>query len=318
MKRKINILLVICLLLGLCTGCQEEEKIGDSVIYYLNREMTKIVAQEYKMQGITQEEQIQEVIEQLQTQPDSSDLRYALPADVEIQSYSMTGYQLTIDFSESYTQMKASEEVLVRAAITKSLLGVPGVSYVLFTVQSVPLTDALGNVVGSMDMESFVENPGKQINSSIQTTLTLYFVNEKGTALVKETRDVHHSSNISLEKLVMEQLIEGPKTNGLKATIPDGTRLITSSVVDGVCYINLDSAFQNQDNGIDEKLVLYSIVNSLAELYEVEKVQISINGDTSGKLRYVYDLATLYERDLSYLVEESDSPDTQNETEKKE
>ena len=48
-------------------------------------------------------------------------------------------------------------------------------------------------------------------------------------------------SNISLEKLVMEQLIEGPRKSGLLATIPSETKLITITVVDGVCYVNLVS-----------------------------------------------------------------------------
>lgn len=69
------------------------------------------------------------------------------------------------------------------------------------------------------------------------------FSNKAGTRLVPETREVHYSSNISLEKLVMEQLIEGPRKSGLLATIPSETKLITITVVDGVCYVNLDEMF---------------------------------------------------------------------------
>lgn len=55
-----------------------------------------------------------------------------------------------------------------------------------------------------MTAESFVENPGEQINAIQTTTLTLYFSNRDGDALVKETQTVHYSSNISIEKLVIE------------------------------------------------------------------------------------------------------------------
>ena len=112
---------------------------------------------------------------------------------------------------------------------------------------------------------------------------------------------MHYSSNISMERLVMEQLMEGPKESGLQATIPTGTKLITITVVDSVCYVNLDEMFFNQNKEISEQVILYSIVDSLAELPNVEKVQISINGDTSGKCRYTYDLATMYEADLSMV-----------------
>ena len=48
--------------------------------------------------------------------------------------------------------------------------------------------------------------------------------------------------------------------------------------------------------------MLYSLVNSLTELPDVQKVQLSINGDSSGNLRFNYSLSELYERDDSLIV----------------
>jgi germination protein M len=163
-----------------------------------------------------------------------------------------------------------------------------------------------GATVGAMGLDSFVENPGQQINSSQVATLTLYFANADGTALVPETRQVHYSSNTSVDKLVMEQLIEGPKVSGAQATIPTGTRLITISTVDGVCYVNFDETFFNQNQEITEQVVLYSIVDSLTELQTIDRVQLSVNGDTTGKVRFTYGLSSMYEEDLGLVqVEES-------------
>ena len=50
---------------------------------------------------------------------------------------------------------------------------------------------------------------------------------------------IHYSSNIALEKLVVEQLIEGPKGSKLKATLPGTTKLINVSVADRICYLTL-------------------------------------------------------------------------------
>ena len=80
-----------------------------------------------------------------------------------------------------------------------------------------------------------------------------------------------------------------------------GTKLITITVVDGVCYVNMDETFLNQNQEISEQVVLYSIVDSLTELSSIDKVQISINGDTSGKCRYTYDLAPMYKEDMSIV-----------------
>jgi len=101
----------------------------------------------------------------------------------------------------------------------------------------------------------------------------------------------------------MEQLIEGPNRSSSKATIPSTTKLIAVSVVDGICYVNLNDSFQNQNGEVSEEVVLYSIVNSLTELQGVTKVQISINGETKGNVRYTYPLSEMYECNYE-LIEE--------------
>ena len=59
--------------------------------------------------------------------------------------------------------------------------------------------------------------------------------------------------------------------------------------------------FLNQNYNIEEGVVIYSIVNSLAELPNVSKVQISVNGDTSSTYREKFSLSTVYERNLDYM-----------------
>ena len=57
-------------------------------------------------------------------------------------------------------------------------------------------------------------------------------------------------------------------------------------------------------------------MNSLVELDNINKVQISVNGDTSGVYRDSYKLSDMYERDLSYVKEtESVEGDTTTEEE---
>ena len=145
--------------------------------------------------------------------------------------------------------------------------------------------------------------------------MTLYFSNETGDGLVKEVRqDVYYSSNVSLEKLIMEQLLEGPSIVGAKSAIPEGTRLVTVSVVDGVCYVSLDETFRNQDYKVNEAVVIYSIVDSLTELPTINKVQISVNGDTSGQYRDNFPLSDMYDRNLDY-VKDVQELTTEGETE---
>lgn len=303
MKMK-KFLFVIPLFLLLLAGCGKQENTADDAFHieYLNKEKTKIVKVDYEPKATDTNDLIDELLEKLETDPGSVEYKKTIPGDVMITSYDVDGALLTLHFSSTYSTMDASEEVLCRAAVVRTLTQIEGIDCVTFYVGDTPLSDREGNLIGAMTQDSFIENPGEQINSIQNASLTLYFSNTAGDGLAKETRDVYYSSNISLEKLILEQLLEGPTKSGGKSAIPEGTKLVNVSVVDSVCYVSLDDTFKNQNYEISEAVVIYSIVDSLSELPTISKVQISVNGDTSGVYRDSFGLDKMYDRDLDYVV----------------
>ena len=303
MEKKMIVLLLGCILaVVLLAGCENNEVDSEYHIEYLNKEKTKIVEVPYEPKASDTEGMIKEFLAKLSSDSDNVEYRKPIPNEVEVTDYSLDGVMLSIHFDADYSSMTEVEEVLCRAVVL-TMTQIPGVDFVSFYVADAPLTDIRGNIVGSMNQDSFIENPGEQINSIQCTTLKLYFANEAGDGLVEETRsDVYYSSNVSMEKLIMEQLLEGPQTEGAKSAIPAGTKLINVSVVDGVCYVSLDENFKNQDYQVNEAVVIYSIVDSLTELSTISKVQISVNGDTSGTYRDNFKLSDMYDRNLDYVV----------------
>ncbi len=299
MKKRFAIIFALVMLLGLFAGCGKNSEDGYK-LYYLNMEMTRFVVEHAKTEATTTEGLVQELLQDLQEEPKDDEARRTI-VGFGLNGYVLNGNYLTLDFNSDYYNLGVYEEVLTRAALVKTMAQIKDVTYVSITVDGAPLVDASGVEIGIMMADSFVENPGDSINSTAQTTLTLYFASSDGFGLKKETRTVHYSSNISMDKLVVEQLLAGPKTSGLQGIIPSGTRLVTVSTVDGICYVSLSENFKNQNPEISEAVVLYSIVNSLTELPDVDKVQISINGDTTGKCRYEYDLSAMYEANLDLL-----------------
>lgn len=306
MKRKNTIytgLLPLLLFFILLSGCAKEEQGSPYHIEYLNKAKTKIVEVPYEPEAKDTNGLIGEMLAVLSSDSDNVEHRKPIPNDVEIISYALEEALLSIHFDADYNNMNAVEEVLCRAAVVRTLTQIEGIDCVAFYIGDTPLTDAGGNVVGSMSPESFIENPGEQINSIQNASLTLYFSNEAGDGLIRENRDgVYYSTNVSVEKLIMENLLKGPKTKGAKSAIPEGAKLIAVSVVDGICYVSLDEGFKNQDYTVNESIVIYSIVNSLTELPTINKVQISVNGDTSGAYRDNFQLADMYDRNLDYVV----------------
>lgn len=302
-QKLVFILLALISFAMLLTGCGREEEEGGYSIYYLNKDKTRIVGNSYVPEAAKTEEIIKELTERLESESGDVEYKKPIPNEVEITSFSLDEGVLSLYFNQEYSKMDTVEEVLCRAAIVRTLMQVPTVECLNFYVGDAPLTDAEGTLVGVMTDESFIENPGEQINSIQTANITLYFANKKGDGLVREVHEVHYSSNISMEKLVIEHLIEGPESDQSQNAIPPETKIVSVSVLDGVCYLSLDEGFLSQNYEIKEPIVIYSIVNSLSEISNINKVQISVNGDTSGVYRDSYRLDTMYERNLDYITE---------------
>lgn len=300
---KQTFLLISMITAAVClAGCGErQEEISEYNIYYVNTDKTKTIAVGYEPQAEETEDLIAEYLEVLFEDSDHPDYRKPIPERVRLDSWKLEDGQLYLYFNSAYLEMDNIEEVLCRAALVRTLIQPEGVDCISFYVGDAPLLDGEGKPVGLMTEESFIENPGEQINTIQTANITLYFSNLEGTALLQEVQEIHYSSNISLEKLVMEQLLKGPQGDKGRAAVPVGTKLVNVSVLDGVCFVNLDEGFLNQNYEIAEPIVIYAIVNSLTELTSVNKVQISVNGDSSRIYREKLDLDTMYERNLDYM-----------------
>lgn len=288
----------------LSAGCgRSQEEISEYNIYYINKDETKTVAVGYEPKAQGTKAQIAEYLAELFRDTDDPDYHKPVPEQVRLDSWKLEEGQLYLYFNSAYLEMDNTTEVLCRAALVRTLIQTKGVDCISFYVGDTPLVDSEGTPVGLMTEESFIENPGEQINTIQTANITLYFANEKGEGLVQEMQEIHYSSNISLEKLVVEQLLKGPQGEKGRAVIPEGTKLVNVSVVNGVCFVNLDEGFLNQNYEIAEPVVIYAIVNSLTELTSVNKVQISINGDSNRVYREKMDLGDMYERNLDYMDE---------------
>ncbi len=300
MKKYITLLLTICLAFSLLIGCGNKKKDGDLTVYYLSIEGTELVKSYFT--PTDDKPLLDQCMDALCSQPDDSDMMMTIPDSISILNYQCINSMLMINFSDSYKNLDQVTEVLMRAAIVRTVTQLDSIDYVSFNVAGEPLKDAKGIVVGTMTSGSFVDSADASISTTVEAKITLSFSSADGDYLVQEVRNVRYNSNDSIEKLIVKSLLDGPNTSGLRQTIPSSTNIINVSVSDGVCYVNLDANFLNQNQEIAEGCVLYSIVNSLTELQEVEKVQLSINGDTTGKVRYIYDLSNIYERNEKFYT----------------
>ncbi len=115
-----------------------------------------------------------------------------------------------------------------------------------------------------------------------QTIVSLYFYNETTKSLASEGRliDAKELVNDPYKKL-MEMLIEGPQNSNLTKTIPDGTKINKAELKGDVLYLDLSKEFiENHVGGEEqESITIYSIVNTMTRLTEVNSVKILIDGE---------------------------------------
>lgn len=314
--KKFNIVALLIGLIVVLSACGKKETLVDSpmptdCVYYLNHAETKIIPvslkkTEFDLAGKGEEEAILEAIDALSAVPEDNDLKNTLGVDTTLLKHSLENGVLLLDFDSEYLSLKPTTEVLFRAALVRTFNAIDGVESVVITIEGNDLYDANGRIVGNMIADTFIDNPGDEINAYEKTVLTLYFATTDGTHLAKEQREVEYSSNISKEKLVVEQLISGPKTEGLTMTVAPERKVNSVTTKDGVCYVNLSDVSIDTLSlygPIAEEVSIYSIVNSLCELSNVNKVQISIDGETDRLYRENFMLDKMYERNLDIVIE---------------
>ena len=325
----------LCLFLFLASveaGCSDTARVpsleaGQYYTYYVNQSGTALVSRVYEPEAQDTQGLVEELLGQCQTVPEGSDGQRAIPANVVLSSAPrLEENVVNIYFDTTYTLMDKVTELLCRAALAKTLTQVEGVDYISIYVNEKPYgggsssaedgsgsgqdgekeTEAADAAPILISGSDFLDNTGDDTNQYLQADLVLYFANAEGNALVTEVQSVVYSNNLSLERVVLNQLLEGPSVEGSMATIPSTVRVQGVTVRDGVCYVDFDSTFLEDTANVTDAIVIYSIVDSLTELSTVSQVQITVNGSADVTFRNNISLSGRFERDLSYLQQEAE------------
>ena len=301
-RMAVIILLVFAVvILGACGEEYQEGEHGDIQLYFVDNNQTNLVTMTYGIKSETISGQVEEVLEQMNKKSKKINYLPAIPDQVHILNISITDKILYVDFDAGYLQMNIVEELLCRSAIVLTMSQLNGIEYVIFTINQQPLTDASGNPRGSMKASDFVGESGSSINAYQEKKAVLYYANESGDRLVAEEYSGFYAQNTPVEKFIIDRLMKSPADQTLKSPLPSDLKLISVTTKDGICYVNFDSTFLEEALGVTPEVQLYSVVNSLVELPYVNKVQISINGETDRKFRDYVSLRDAFNRNLDLI-----------------
>ena len=304
LKNRITCAVLIVCMVALMAGCGRKEAVDpDSFkLFYVNNSETGIVAVNYDIASPIEDTDavIRELIGQLGTMPERLQYEAPLTGEVTLLGYSLNDKVLTLNFDIKYADIGRTVEILDRAAIVRTFTQLDEIEYVSFQVEGTPLSDHYGNIIGNMSADTFIFNVGNEINTYERVELKLYFANETGDKLVPVYRSVVYNSNISMERLAVEQIITGPKTDICYPTISKDTKINSVNVKDGVCYVDFDSSFLTEPYNVTAEVAIYSLVNSIVELTNVNKVAFSVNGEANFTFMD-FSISGPYERNLDLM-----------------
>lgn len=283
---------------------------GQHYIYYLDNNETQLVREAFYPEEISVEGQIEEYTRALkEKKPSKVMYKKALPDYVEMTAdKAVENQQLTVNFDSSYLNLTGASEVLCRAAIVKTLCQIDGVAYVQFLIDGQPLKNSYDAPVGFMKAEDFIDNTGGETKYEQNAVVILYFADSEGKRLVDTRVKIKYDGTIPLEELVLSQLIKGPeciegvKEGEILPTISKNAGLNKVTIKEGVCYVDFNKEFSLEYDGVTKEAVLYSIVNSLVEIPEVNKVRITIDGGPVTNSGLDIDLNAPVERNLDIVL----------------
>lgn len=142
-----------------------------------------------------------------------------------------------------------------------------------------------------------------------KTPVRLYFANTDNTKLKLEIRYINlkdgKKNTSSLASMIINELIKGPSNEiAYKRTIPAEAKLHSPVSISGkVAAVDMSKEFKTKHPGGKdaEKMTIYSIVNSLTELEEIEKVKFTIEGKSQKEFMGNFRFDALFPRSAQLI-----------------
>lgn len=129
--------------------------------------------------------------------------------------------------------------------------------------------------------------------SSCAQSVSLYFAyyEENEFYLVKEIRQIQPGDAL-LEK-TLQELIKGPESTSLYPTVPSDVKVNSADISGDTVVVDfskeiITSIDEIPHSSTTEVLAIYSIVNTLTEFEEINKVKITVEGKDSGQVDGFY------------------------------
>ena len=277
-------LIVACFIL---VGCNERTNIDDNPqkiiqVYRLaanpHTDAGLVVSESYTLPEGADE--IRFAIEKVMGKAVSAELVSAFSSKFAMESFTLSDGELIINFEKGYLELSGIDKTAANCCLVMTLCSLSGVNSVSIYVDSERAQKAL--TLDSVVIVDTETNPSER-------QLRLYFPSVERPFLGSEPRTLTVDAEMPLYGYVVEELFRPPSYEGLSPIFPEGSVLLGISAEHSVCTVNLSREFyDNRPKTILEaRLIIYSVVNSLTALSEIDAVRFLIDGETCESYNYI-------------------------------
>lgn len=280
MKRFVCLILVIATIIG-ATACASSNPEYPGNFYYRRPEIYYFGGSD----GVVapEERDLADIHDDLDAMlvtyfagPVSSDLESPFPRDTAPIDWNMNNTRLTINLNEEFSQLSGIDLTIACACIAKTFLELTEATSVCIRADGAMLNGS-DSIVISENSLSLTDNSIDQL----RTEMTLYYTDADRRYLIGQSISVSLTTQSDLVSFLVDQLMKPPADLGLVTPLPAGTKLLGAKISDGVCALDLSAEFEN--NGFSQsyaqRTTLLSLVNTLTQMEDVEKVEFYIEGN---------------------------------------
>ena len=280
MKKACALLLCLTLILTGCGTRGQADKIQSPYTYYYRTAQVDYTTEDGVIRGETREISGHErdltwILEDYFRGPQSEDLVSPFPKDLAVRECQLKEKTVFLKLSGEFSNLSGIELSVAAACIARTLFGQEGVDSVSLSADG-SLLDGKQSL--SLDREGLLLTDGA--GDLMRTDMTLCFGDQSGRYLIGETVTVSLANTDNPQAYLMHKLAEGPKDQGLRKILPDGTRILSVKVDDGVCNVNLSREFTEKkpQSALAQRMVLAAIANTLTQTEAVSGVELYIEG----------------------------------------
>ena len=214
---------------------------------------------------------VEAVMNTLNTVPSSSEYKNLFPTGIRILSANLKGGVVRVEMNDSYLILMGIDQSLADYGICLSFCSLPN-------VKSIDIFAGGSRIKTELKPTDLVLS--NSVISDNEAELRLYFPKSDGSGLGLEYRHVNLNVDDSAERCIMDALLSGPKTDGLRPIAGHNTFLLSIYTQDGVCSVDFSEDFLSDAELTEEEtfLILSAVESSLIGLANVESVLIYVDG----------------------------------------